>query len=100
MGKTVEFDIYPRGGHVLREPMQQREQMKRNLDWFTKWLIERPGAPFFRLVEPEGGAEVRHATRNRLARHFFRYLSYQARMRFSKSTASATLFGGRCAPLT
>ena len=22
---------------------------------------ERPGAPFFRLVEPEGGAEVRHA---------------------------------------
>ena len=29
LGKTVEFDIYPRGGHVLREPMQQREQMKR-----------------------------------------------------------------------
>ncbi len=37
-GKTVEFDVYPRGGHVLREPMQQREQMKRNLDWFTKWI--------------------------------------------------------------
>src|ERR1700730_7230508 len=37
-GKTVEFDIYPRGGHVLREPMQQREAMKRNLEWFTKWI--------------------------------------------------------------
>jgi dipeptidyl aminopeptidase/acylaminoacyl peptidase len=38
LGKTVEFDIYPRGGHVLREPMQQREQMRRNLEWFTKWI--------------------------------------------------------------
>jgi dipeptidyl aminopeptidase/acylaminoacyl peptidase len=38
MGKTVEFDIYPRGGHVLREPMQQREQMLRNVAWFTRWI--------------------------------------------------------------
>ena len=38
MGKTVEFEIYPRGGHVLREPMQQREQMRRNLEWFTRWI--------------------------------------------------------------
>jgi dipeptidyl aminopeptidase/acylaminoacyl peptidase len=37
-GKTAEFDIYPRGGHVLREPMQQREAMKRNLEWFTRWI--------------------------------------------------------------
>jgi dipeptidyl aminopeptidase/acylaminoacyl peptidase len=37
-GKTVEFDIYPRGGHVLREPMQQREAMIRNLEWFNRWL--------------------------------------------------------------
>jgi dipeptidyl aminopeptidase/acylaminoacyl peptidase len=37
-GKTVEFDIYPRGGHVLREPMQQREAMIRNLEWFTRWI--------------------------------------------------------------
>jgi dipeptidyl aminopeptidase/acylaminoacyl peptidase len=37
-GKTVEFDIYPRGGHVLREPMQQREAMKRNLEWFQRWI--------------------------------------------------------------
>jgi hypothetical protein len=34
----VEFEIYPRGGHVLREPMQQREQMLRNLAWFTRWI--------------------------------------------------------------
>ena len=38
MGKTVEFDIYPRGGHVLREPQQQRAQMQRNFEWFTKWI--------------------------------------------------------------
>jgi dipeptidyl aminopeptidase/acylaminoacyl peptidase len=36
LGKTVEFDIYPRGGHVLYEPMLEREQMKRNAEWFLK----------------------------------------------------------------
>jgi dipeptidyl aminopeptidase/acylaminoacyl peptidase len=41
MGKTVEFDIYPRGGHVLYEPMQEREAMRRNLEWFAKWLAPR-----------------------------------------------------------
>jgi dipeptidyl aminopeptidase/acylaminoacyl peptidase len=38
LGKTVEFDIYPRGRHVLYEPMQQREAMRRNLEWFTRWI--------------------------------------------------------------
>jgi dipeptidyl aminopeptidase/acylaminoacyl peptidase len=38
MGKTVEFEISPRGGHVLREPVQQREQMRRNLEWFKRWI--------------------------------------------------------------
>ena len=38
LGKTVEFDIYPRGGHVLYEPVLQREQMRRNLEWFQKWI--------------------------------------------------------------
>ena len=38
MGKTVEFDIYPRGGHVLFEPKLEREQMRRNLEWFQKWI--------------------------------------------------------------
>jgi dipeptidyl aminopeptidase/acylaminoacyl peptidase len=36
--KVVELDIYPRGGHVLYEPKMQREQMQRNLEWFTRWL--------------------------------------------------------------
>lgn len=38
MGKTVELEIYPRGGHVLFEPDLQREQQQRNLDWFVRWL--------------------------------------------------------------
>ena len=38
MGKTVELETYPRGGHVLREPAHQREQMRRNLEWFTRWI--------------------------------------------------------------
>jgi dipeptidyl aminopeptidase/acylaminoacyl peptidase len=37
-GKTVELEIYPRGGHVLREPMQEREQMRRNVEWFRRWI--------------------------------------------------------------
>jgi dipeptidyl aminopeptidase/acylaminoacyl peptidase len=40
--KIVEFDIYPRGGHVLYEPDLEREQMQRNLDWFKKWLKAAP----------------------------------------------------------
>lgn len=38
LGKTVELDIHPRGGHVLREPAQQRAQMQRNFEWFTRWV--------------------------------------------------------------
>jgi dipeptidyl aminopeptidase/acylaminoacyl peptidase len=37
-GKVVELDVYPRGGHVLYEPMLQREQMRRNLEWFARWI--------------------------------------------------------------
>ena len=37
LGYAVLFPM-PRGGHVLREPMQQREQMRRNLEWFTRWI--------------------------------------------------------------
>jgi dipeptidyl aminopeptidase/acylaminoacyl peptidase len=38
LGKTVELDIYPRGGHVLYEPLLERAAMERNLRWFEKWL--------------------------------------------------------------
>jgi dipeptidyl aminopeptidase/acylaminoacyl peptidase len=41
-GKTVEMEIYPRGGHVIYEPALEQEIMRRNLEWFRKWL--RPGA--------------------------------------------------------
>jgi dipeptidyl aminopeptidase/acylaminoacyl peptidase len=41
--KTVEFDIYPRGGHVNFEPPLEREYMLRNLEWFKRWL--KPDAP-------------------------------------------------------
>src|SRR5262249_54935855 len=33
LNKTVEFDIYPRGGHVNYEPPLEREYMRRNLEW-------------------------------------------------------------------
>jgi dipeptidyl aminopeptidase/acylaminoacyl peptidase len=43
-GKTVELEIYPRGGHVLYEPDLQREIMRRNLEWFRRWLVPTPPA--------------------------------------------------------
>ena len=38
LGKTVEMEIYPRGGHVIYEPALEREIMRRNLEWFRRWL--------------------------------------------------------------
>jgi dipeptidyl aminopeptidase/acylaminoacyl peptidase len=38
LGKTVEMEIYPRGGHVIYEPALEREMMRRNLEWFRRWL--------------------------------------------------------------
>ena len=37
-GKIVEMEIYPRGGHVIYEPDLEQEIMRRNLEWFRKWL--------------------------------------------------------------
>ncbi len=37
--KTVELDIYPRGGHVNFEPKLERAYMLRNLEWFERWLM-------------------------------------------------------------
>jgi dipeptidyl aminopeptidase/acylaminoacyl peptidase len=42
LGKTVEFDVYPRGGHVFYEPMQERAVMQRNFDWFARFLSGSP----------------------------------------------------------
>jgi len=38
MNKVVEFDIYPRGGHVMYEPQLQREMMRRNYEWFLQFI--------------------------------------------------------------
>jgi dipeptidyl aminopeptidase/acylaminoacyl peptidase len=44
-GKVVEMEIYPRGGHVIYEPALEQEIMRRNLDWFRKWLLPPSPAP-------------------------------------------------------
>lgn len=36
--KVVELEIYPRAGHLVYEPDLEREQMKRNVEWFKRWL--------------------------------------------------------------
>ena len=42
LDRTVEYDMYPGGGHVLYEPVQQRESMRRNLEWFQRWVAATP----------------------------------------------------------
>jgi dipeptidyl aminopeptidase/acylaminoacyl peptidase len=38
LGKNVELDIYPGGGHVMYQSAQERDQMRRNLEWFERWI--------------------------------------------------------------
>jgi dipeptidyl aminopeptidase/acylaminoacyl peptidase len=38
LGKAVEFDLFPRGGHVQYQPAAERASMQRNLDWFLRWI--------------------------------------------------------------
>ena len=38
LGKIVEMDVYPRGGHVFYEPVQERRVMQRNFDWMMRWI--------------------------------------------------------------
>jgi dipeptidyl aminopeptidase/acylaminoacyl peptidase len=38
LGKTVEMDVYPRGGHVNYEPRMEKAILERNLEWFERWL--------------------------------------------------------------
>ncbi|MGH9324019.1 MAG: alpha/beta hydrolase family protein, partial [Vicinamibacteria bacterium] len=38
LGKRVELEIYPRGGHVNYEPRLEKIIMERNLEWFREWL--------------------------------------------------------------
>ena len=37
-GKTAEMDIYPGGGHVFYQPLQEKAVMTRNFDWMRRWI--------------------------------------------------------------
>jgi dipeptidyl aminopeptidase/acylaminoacyl peptidase len=36
----VEFVTYPREGHGITEPAHQRDMMRRNLEWFKRWVLK------------------------------------------------------------
>ena len=38
-GVPVEFVTYPRQGHGLGEPKLIRDAMRRNIDWFSRWVL-------------------------------------------------------------
>jgi dipeptidyl aminopeptidase/acylaminoacyl peptidase len=42
LGKRVEMDTYPRGGHVNYEPRMEKIIMERNLEWFERFLGSSP----------------------------------------------------------
>lgn len=37
-GGTVTMVVYPRMGHTLTEPRMALDMMRRNLDWFARWV--------------------------------------------------------------
>jgi len=37
----VEFVTYPREGHGIAEPAHQRDLMRRNLQWFKRWVLKK-----------------------------------------------------------
>ncbi|MDZ7268356.1 MAG: S9 family peptidase [candidate division KSB1 bacterium] len=45
LGKTVEFDIYPREAHGFREVNHQLFSIKRNLEWFEKYVKGATSGP-------------------------------------------------------
>lgn len=40
-GAPVELVIYPGAGHILSKPSQRFYSMRRNLDWFSFWLLDK-----------------------------------------------------------
>jgi len=44
-GVPVEMDIYPREGHGFQEPRAIMDLMRRNLEWFARWIGPAGGAP-------------------------------------------------------
>ena len=39
MGVPVEFVVYPRQGHGVREPRLMRDVAKRTVEWFDRWVL-------------------------------------------------------------
>jgi dipeptidyl aminopeptidase/acylaminoacyl peptidase len=39
-GVPVEFAVYPRQGHLAAEPKFHLDELKRNLNWFERWIGE------------------------------------------------------------
>jgi dipeptidyl aminopeptidase/acylaminoacyl peptidase len=37
----AQFAIYPRQGHLLMEPKLQRDALRRNLEWFRRWVPKK-----------------------------------------------------------
>ncbi|UCE43249.1 MAG: prolyl oligopeptidase family serine peptidase [Candidatus Aminicenantes bacterium] len=40
-GVPVEFIIYPGQSHSIQKPKFQVDMMRRNLEWFTRWLKDQ-----------------------------------------------------------
>jgi dipeptidyl aminopeptidase/acylaminoacyl peptidase len=34
----VELAVYPRAGHIILEPKEQSDMLRRNLEWFNRWI--------------------------------------------------------------
>lgn len=42
-GVTVEWVLYPREPHGLREPKHQKDKMNREIAWFDKYILGKEG---------------------------------------------------------
>lgn len=38
----VELIAYPRTGHGVNEPLLRADNIRRNLEWFDYWLLNKP----------------------------------------------------------
>ena len=44
-GVPTRMVVYPRQPHGIQEPRLQQDAMNRNLEWFDRWVMGKPGAP-------------------------------------------------------
>jgi hypothetical protein len=41
-GKPVELVFYPKGQHILQRPLERFASQQGTVDWFSKWLLNKP----------------------------------------------------------